>query len=533
MLSIDITDKQVRIARGVQQGGGVCINDIDTREISDGAVVNGYLIDIAMVSGEIVELITSKGITEKEVTVVINSSSILNKEIEIPRPKSLKNFATIEAMVAAQMGVTNEYIVTYSVLKDFVSDDGIPTLKLQAYACPEKMVESYDTLLTQLGFKQKHIMLSSSCLYRMFMNSPLLDIDPLLTVQIESDSVNISLFRNGEPVFSRHTLVDASDYAGNAEYMNIAAFDNLFRILQYIAQLPDNKPVREIVFYGNIPDFEALSTMVASFNIPVSVAETPPCVTKNTEFEFSEYLTAVCAFLKYDPLRDHVDMKFDAKAKSGAGANNAYFAKLGAIALGCIVIVGGAYFVFDKMNTDITKEITKIDADIADKEERYQVLVKKVAIFDNFELYRYGVLSAHLLFDFQPYETSQISNEINKSIIKVRAESAAGDTGIKSTIKLKSVTVDLYRVTAQFTCSSTRVPSMLAEQLENDGYFDAVKYRGYDVSTSKDLFGTVAELPIPQDEKYIFTIEMRLKGGHAYDEKLQAQDKLQVQDKPQ
>ena len=160
MLAIDITDKQIRLARGAASGTAVRIDDVDTREISDGAVVNGYITDISMVAGEIIELISAKGIVEKEVVVCINSSSVINKELEIPRPKSLKNTAAIEAMVTAQMGVTGEYVVTYSILKEFDSDEGQSMLKIQAYACPEKMVESYDGLLTQLGFKQKHIILS-------------------------------------------------------------------------------------------------------------------------------------------------------------------------------------------------------------------------------------------------------------------------------------------------------------------------------------------------------------------------------------
>ena len=55
MLSIDITDKQVKLVRGTLSGNKIRVLEVETRDLTLGSVSNGYITDIPMVAGEITD----------------------------------------------------------------------------------------------------------------------------------------------------------------------------------------------------------------------------------------------------------------------------------------------------------------------------------------------------------------------------------------------------------------------------------------------------------------------------------------------
>ena len=108
MLSIDITDKQIRLVRGALNGAKIRVLEVETRDLTAGSVSNGYVTDIPMIAGEITDIIATKNIKDKEAIVCINSGSILYKDLTVPKPKKISNSAAIESMILTTMGITKE-----------------------------------------------------------------------------------------------------------------------------------------------------------------------------------------------------------------------------------------------------------------------------------------------------------------------------------------------------------------------------------------------------------------------------------------
>ena len=48
MLSIDITDRQIKLVRGEHSGNKIRVQDADMRELTLGMVSNGYITDVQM-----------------------------------------------------------------------------------------------------------------------------------------------------------------------------------------------------------------------------------------------------------------------------------------------------------------------------------------------------------------------------------------------------------------------------------------------------------------------------------------------------
>lgn len=90
MLSIDITDRQIKLVRGVHSGNKIRVQDADMRELTLGMVSNGYITDVPMVAAELNDIIKTKGITEKDAIVSITSSSIVTRKCCSPSPRALR-----------------------------------------------------------------------------------------------------------------------------------------------------------------------------------------------------------------------------------------------------------------------------------------------------------------------------------------------------------------------------------------------------------------------------------------------------------
>ena len=60
MLSIDITDRQIKLVRGTSQGSKIKIDEVDFREIEKGLVSNGYIADVPLVAAEIIDMINTR-----------------------------------------------------------------------------------------------------------------------------------------------------------------------------------------------------------------------------------------------------------------------------------------------------------------------------------------------------------------------------------------------------------------------------------------------------------------------------------------
>ena len=96
MLSLDFTDRQVKMVRGSLMGSKIRIIQVETLNLPMGLIENGFVADVPMLASELLEFLQTKDIKEKDIIAEIGSGLILHKELILPKPKSLKNANVIE-----------------------------------------------------------------------------------------------------------------------------------------------------------------------------------------------------------------------------------------------------------------------------------------------------------------------------------------------------------------------------------------------------------------------------------------------------
>ncbi|MCL1881905.1 MAG: pilus assembly protein PilM [Oscillospiraceae bacterium] len=534
MVSIDITDRQIKLARGSLAGSKIKINDAGVRDISEGNIVNGYVTNIPIVAGEVSELLKSMKISDKEVVVCINSSSILYKELEVLKPKTLKNTTAIEAMIIAEMGIGNDYNVSYSIVGEGKNGEGKATIKVMATACPQRLVDSYQTLFTQLGLKLKQINISNNCITRLILNTPKLkDAMPFLCIQVDNDFVNINLYENGQVSLSRYIKIDPSDYENNPDYVNIAVFDNLFRMIQFIGQRPNSQPLRQIMFYGAIKDFVALSNSIASFNIPALVLSMPDNIVKYCDLDFALYANAVGAFYKVDPLLEQINLLQSKAVVSKQSANMFPLQILGALGVSAAAVFAAVMIVNGINNSYIqNREAVQAQIQQRDFDTRRAEMALAEAVLDNFGTYRSSVEIAQILFDFLPRGSIP---QIAQNLVAANEYVNANDDMASTFFAFHDVSWSFYNITLTVITGDEDGPADFVEALHRQGFFENIVYAGFETSTRDGLdiepqLLAALDIPTGANELFVFDLSLGIKGGHIFVEEggVEREDGLRV-----
>ncbi len=507
MLSIDITDKQVKLVRGTLSGNKIRVLEVETRDLTIGSVSNGYITDIPMVAGEITDIIATKNIKEKEAIVCINSGSILYKDLVVPKPKKISNSAAIEAMILNTMGITKEYNISYSVIGETTDENGTPMLRILATACPQRMVDGYIRLFTQLGLNLKQINISNNCISRLVLNTPKMEAAmPLMLVQVDNDFVNINIYEDGQVTLNRYQRIDPYDYGNDDDYVNQAVYNEVFKTVQFISQRKDMKPLKEIMFYGQVKDFISLSNAVSSFNVPAHILSIPNNIVSFCDFDFSEYANAVGAFFKIRKDLDHVNLLDSSAVKEKKGSSKFFLAVVG-IALGAAAVVGGVTVAMNVYADGIMDEADKIDARIHSPEidARRAVLKQKIEVFDNVNLYESNLQSANVLFEYLPRGTTDVRTKLVEAL-----------EGLEETNVIEDINISGYNVSVKVQTTSQDVPTKYVRNLIEQDYFEAIVFTGFE-GEEIELDDDVANAIGPDEELpvyYNFGLTMRIKGGN-------------------
>ncbi len=517
MLSIDITDRQIKLVRGVHSGNKIRVQDADMRELTLGMVSNGYITDVPMVAADLNDIIKSKDIKEKDAIVSITSSSIVYKELLINKPKSLKNTVAIEAMIQSEMGVSNEYNISYTIAGETEDEEKNKKLKVIATACPQRLVDGYVRLFSHIGLNLRSVNISNNSVTRLITNTPkMADRMPMLLIQIDKSFLNMNLYEDNQLVFSRFFNIDPADYNNEPNYVTSAVYDNLFRMLQFIKSRKDARPLKEIMFYGDIDNFIELENAITSFNIPCHVLANLSTVVTMTEINFSHYANAIGAIYRRNKDLEHINLLEATSAKESKGMNG-YWMVLGASCLGAVLLVGGMCLALEAINGSIKGDITKVQAQIDDQtlQSDLAIVDSRQSMLSGFESYNSNMNQTTHLFNYLPKATSDVIDRLNAPIDKV----TSGD----QELKMLEVNISGYNVEVTFMGKSkgdpSAIPAMYAEELitnckdkYNQPYFTNVEYDGF-AKENIDEWAQYAYLSSEGDIEFdtIFTFKMKMK----------------------
>ncbi|MDE7229056.1 MAG: pilus assembly protein PilM [Oscillospiraceae bacterium] len=428
MLSIDITDRQIKFVRGAHSGNKIRIQDADMRELSMGMISNGYVTDVPMVASELNDIIKSKDIKEKEAIVSITSSSIVYKEMTVAKPKNMKNPAIIEAMIQSEMNITSDYNISFTIAGETEDAEKNKMLKVIAAACPQRLVDGYVRLFSHIGLQLKGVSIANNSVTRLILNTPkLADRMPMLLVQVDKNFLNMNLYEDGQLAFSRFSNIDPNDYENASDYVSRAVYENLFRMIQFIQQRGSSSGIKEILFYGEIDRFMEISNALGSFNIPVNMLSMPASISSTVQFDFTKFANAIGALYRRDKELEHINLLEATSAKESKGSNGFLLALLG-VMVASAAVVGGAYFAAHFWNESLNSQIKSVQADLNNPalQNDLKIVTDRENMLAGFKNYNDTVNTVKLLFNYKPKVQSLVVDKLREPLPKLKEDNEYG-----------------------------------------------------------------------------------------------------------
>lgn len=535
MLSIDITDRQIKLVRGVQSGNKIKVQDADMRELSLGMVSNGYITDVPMVAAELNNIIKSKDIREKECVVSITSSAIVYKEMTVAKPKNMKNPAIIEAMIQSTMNVSADYNISFTIAGETEDEEKNKMLKVMASACPQRLVDGYVRLFSQIGLALKGVYISNNSITRLITNIPkMTDSMPMLLIQVDKNFVNMNLYEDNQLSFSRFSSIDPSQFEmeegaadSDTSYVAQAVYDNLYGMMNFIRGRRNSKPLKGISFYGDIDSFIEITNAIGSFNVPTNMLTQPSTinVAPSTQIDFSKFANAIGALYGRNKELEHINLLEATSAKESKGGG-----KFGLALLGCAIlaagVVGAVCVATTIINKSLENDIEDYSAKIAapQMQKDLQTVTDRENMLAGFRNYNNTITKTQQLFNYSPKAQTLVYNKIVEPLSK---KTVVGDDEV---LKMTDFNVSKYNVTATFigVCKGdpTGIPSKYVDDLTNnvknkygDPYFVNVKYTGFEKSNASsewafdEIYGVHDEDDEGYETVFTFNLTMQLQMG--------------------
>lgn len=498
MLSLDITDRNIRIIRGTETGGKIKIQSSTSIELSEGLIVNGYVRDIAQMATIVNGALKEKKMSDKEAVVSLSSNLVVFKELHIPKAKPVQFKTMIHNQMQQAINVSEEQAIAYTIAGD-IEEDGKVVSKVLATACPKDVVECYRKIFSMLGIALKSLSVSCNCISRIVLaDNKIIEKMPLLLVQIDPNFININLYENGQLSFARFASISPDDYDDKSDYVFQAVNENIYRMIQF-HRSRSSQSIQNVAFYGDTSEFIRLTNALEQMDIKSQLLKIPSQLSGYENLEFAQYANAIGSMFKRQKDIESINLlEMDMGTTNQVEVSGkALGLQIGAVFLACGILVGGVFGVLSLSKASINKKIATIDSKITSPEtiEKLAKIDAQNAVILKLTNYKDQISVATAGVQSQPIFIS----EVLKNIVGC----SEGIASIKYSYSKGLITLEC-------TTDSLTVPAAFTQKLIDLDYFDNIRYMGFssEAATGTPAAGAVAVGPSGA-QKFTLTLQMR------------------------
>lgn len=503
MLSFDITDRNIRIVKGVESSGKIKISSAATLNVEEGLIVNGHVKDIPNIATLINGVLKKNKMPDKEAIVSLSSNLTIFKELTVAKPAKMQDMQkVVKQQMQSALNLDDSFSITYAIVGDSEEkgDSGEAMVKVLATACPYEIVNSYREVFKLLGISLKSVMVGCNCITKVLLADTRIKTKmPLLAVQIDNNFISLNLYEESQLSFSRFASIDPADYNNSPDYVFEAVTENIFRMLQFQRTRNTGEVVENVVLYGDTHDYVKLTDELEKMDLNVSLINVPPQIHGHENLEFSLYANAIGAMFKRNKDTEKINLletELGAAVKRASSSTSAADNQAGLLVmLGCVVgaavIAGGAWLAMNMINNGVKSDISETQAYIASKQPeldyREELLEKKA----NVDAYNTKIVNARDAFYSQPVINSD-KYETIQAILDATADELSLDDCYITTPSYSNGVMSFSVTAAGSEKEVQKLPSLFIDHLldegyeDNKGYYHTATYSGYSVTIAAE-----------------------------------------------
>lgn len=309
-------------------------------EAPEGSIINGMVMDTQLFVDFLKKTWTERHLSNKDVTLVLNTSKFIGRSIELPKLNDKKSVEYIRREYS-DLGRDTESIFGFLSI-----NENKKTRKVYSESIDPNFIKDYVSIFNEAGIKLKAIYSSESSLIGFTKRTSALNHSTFDLIIADANTLTTVLFIDG--VYTYYNTVRCFQEMGSREYADDIA-KAVSSIVQFLRANQSDKTLDTIIIAGiNADDINMYrnSIELAGFQIPVQAFTFP----NNTwrESSVQRYLPAISGLYPHDKSQNFLLQISGKNAKKEEASSKALFKSLaiiGAFLLFMILAVAGSYLV--------------------------------------------------------------------------------------------------------------------------------------------------------------------------------------------
>lgn len=196
ILGIEIGNKNIKIIEAKKKGKSCELGRQAILPTPKGSIEDGYLIDKEQIASCIKDLMIREGLKSKKVCLLLESSKIITREIEVTGSHNKYLKELLRYQIQDYLPIEpKDYEIDFEMIEE-IEKEGLKGLKVLVVAAPKDLVEEYIELAEKLKLKIHLISVASSGLGKVLGSMEMSDIgekETTLVIDIGAKSTHLSI----------------------------------------------------------------------------------------------------------------------------------------------------------------------------------------------------------------------------------------------------------------------------------------------------------------------------------------------------
>lgn len=230
--------------------------------LPEGCMINGIITSNNKISDYLKDYFIKKNIPLDDVSLVIDSTQILTKVLELPRLKEDELISVIDKEMN-ELTDGDTLVYDYLVLKE-------DKMKVRYLACAidESIIESYMELFSNFDVKLSRLNIALGATIKMIEKISLMNNQTGVVIINDGDSLMSVLYENGEYIFSSHTRLYSQH--GSLAFANDIS-RNIEGLQQFLSSQKSQYQINNVYLAGfNQEDFDICKASIDIANVNIT-----------------------------------------------------------------------------------------------------------------------------------------------------------------------------------------------------------------------------------------------------------------------
>lgn len=324
-ISIEVGPQNITIVQGTQSGNNINIKNYVTVKTPPYIINDGEITNVDLLYSKIKNAISHAHIHGSSVSISINSTTIITREMLIPKSTTAQAIKMISMDMFQSKGLTSSYTVDYAIT-DEIKENGTVQYRVLAVAVPEHIVKNYVLLCEMLGYRREYIDINFNAIYKTFAVQPSIVAkeNPVIIASIGTASADFIVLERGKISFTKtlslniskyinltsdkatidFSKVDLGDTAAQSRQMLVDAFiydiaQEVSKVIQFEYSRSNHTTIDDVFLCGAITEVGGVEERLSALlDANIKVVSMPFCFKTKLNFKYSQFVGVIGGLIR-------------------------------------------------------------------------------------------------------------------------------------------------------------------------------------------------------------------------------------------